>query len=67
MSRLYDFVSLYPLTLSSIARQPNRDPFSYRCGCQHVPTEGVKSKIHMCDYHEGFEDGVYAAMQEDNT
>lgn len=49
------------LTWGSIQTPENAyDGNGYPCGCRPHPQRPDKS-FHLCPYHEGFDDGVFAA------
>ena len=56
-ARLYGVLD--PLLRESISRNDQSDGAD--CGCYWNPSK--PHLIHLCDYHEGFEDGLDAAAR----
>lgn len=58
---------IHPMTWQKI--QTDDNPFdgrSYRCGCRPRYTftspAGADTSYHLCDYHDGYDDGCHDAL-----
>ena len=62
MSSIYEWKRLHPATRRQIEYQTLEMGGGYQCGCHR---RGGPGRMWLCQYHEGFEDGVTMEMTDE--